>query len=214
MITKLLLKIPSIKKAIVKEYFLSSYEDRDEAAILNYVFSDSQGRKYFKYVRPDLLPLQRYEQMDIRLMEIQSRIGRETLKLYAQANEAAAKAGDLLGVARLAGELNERLEILYDPDVMFRFICGLLIREDQIKSAHKWNQEFENQKYEDLIKDFDGRLSFFFQLTSLSDHVSFSTSSDSDLESLMSDPMINNQMKEVKAFNQMLMKVLQVLPQK
>ena len=211
---KLLLKIPYFRSALVKAAFKIAYVDRDENAILNFVFQDSKGRKYFKYIRPDLLPLQRYEQMDIRLLEIESRIGRETLKLYAKANEEAAKAGDLLGVARLAGELNDRLDILYDPDVMFRFICGLLIREDQIKSAHIWNQEFENQKYNDLIEDFTGRLSFFFQLTSLSDHVSFSSLSGLDLESLMSEPMMQNQMSEVKAFNQMLMKVSEVFSKK
>lgn len=218
---KWMLKFAWFKDAVAKQVFIlgkTVYVDRDENAILNYVFSDASGRKYFKYIRPDLLPIQRYEQMDIRLMEIQSRISRESLKLFAETNESAARANDMLTVARLSAELNERLEILYDPEVMMRFICGLLIREDQVKTTHIWNQEFENQKYKDLISEFDGRLSFFFQLTSLSDHVSFSTSSDTDSENttqkILNEPMIQAALKEVQAFDQMLMKVSQALKSK
>lgn len=211
---KFLLRFKWFRDAISKQVFIlgkTVYVDRDENAILNYIFTDKKGRKFYKYIRPELLPMQRYEQMDIRLLEIQSRISRESLKLYAEANEKAARKGDVLTVARLAAELNERLEILYDPDVMMRFICGLIIREDQVKTAHIWNQDFENQKFEELMSEFDGRLSFFFRQTSLEDHVTFSSSLDSDSENLtdkiLNEDLIKGTLKEVRMFNDMLKKV-------
>jgi hypothetical protein len=93
-------------------------------------------------------------------------------------------------------------------------MCGLLIREDQIKTAYVWNQDLENEKFEQLMADNEnGKLGFFFQQTNLGDHVSFSSSSDSGLvnlmQEMMNEKMIQNQLKTVRAFDQMLKKVLE-----
>lgn len=215
-IVKLLIKSAKFRNELLKYTFDMSrpVPDGDEVAKLDYILSDSKGRKYFRYIRPEWLPYSRYEQMQVRLLEIESRVSRETLKLYAEAAKKAATKGDLITVARLAGELDQRLEMLYDPELFMKFLCGMLIREDQIKSAHIWNPSIEKDKYETLLRDNEGgELSFFFQKLNLSDHVKFSGSLSSGLE-MLDERVIQNQLKEVRAFDQMLQMVSDTLSQK
>ena len=205
-IVNLLLKIPAFRRALVFRALNTAYIDREETAILKLAFADSKGRQYFRYIRDELLPLKRYEQMQIRLLEMESRISRESLKKYAEANRKMAEKKDFIGVAQLCGELEDRLNILYDPEIMVKFLSGILIREDQIKTAHIWNNDFENEKAEFLMKDNqDDNLSFFFRSLSLDQYVEFSDTSNTDL---MTEPIIKNQLMEVRLFDQMIQKVL------
>lgn len=207
---KLLLKIPYFRKQLIKEAFAFTYfaEQGEDIAKLKYVLTDTKGKKYYEYIRTDWLPLQRLEQMDIRIKEVDAKIGRESLELFAKCLEAGARKGDLLSVARLAAELNERIKILYDPEVMMRMLCGMLIREDQIGSAHIWNQVIENEKFKQLMSDNEnGNLSFFFQKTNLKSILKSTTTSDSDWETATGEKIIQNQLKEVRLFDQMIQSI-------
>lgn len=211
---KLLLKIPFFRKQLVKAAFDMTYfaKEGEDAAKLQYVLSDSKGRKYFEYIRTEWLPLQRLEQMDTRIKEIESKIGRESLKLFAEVLEESANKGKLTLVARLAGELQERLNLLYDPETIMRLLCGMLIREDQIGAAHIWNQRVENEKFEQLMADNEnGNLSFFFQMSSLKSILKPTTTSDSDWEQVTQEKIVQNQLKEVRLFDQMLMGISNTL---
>jgi hypothetical protein len=204
---KLLLKIPYFRKQLIKIAFDSTYlaKEGEDAAKLKYVLTDSKGVRYYEYIRTDWLPLQRLEQMDTRIKEIESKIGRESLELFAECLEQAANQQKLTLVARLAGELTERLKLLYDPETMMRMLCGMLIREDQIGAAHIWNQRTENEKFTQLMTDNEnGQLSFFFQKCNLKSILKSTNTSDSDWEQATSEPIIQNQLKEVRLFDQML----------
>lgn len=204
---KLLLKIPYFRKQLIKIAFDTTYlsKEGEDAAKLKYVLTDSKGVKYYEYIRTDWLPLQRLEQMDTRIKEIESKIGRESLELFAECLEQAANQQKLTLVARLAGELTERLKLLYDPETMMRLLCGMLIREDQIGSAHIWNQRTENEKFEQLMSDNEnGQLSFFFQKCNLKSILKSTNTSDSDWEQATAEQIIQNQLKEVRLFDQML----------
>jgi len=210
-IVNLLLKNPAFRRELVFRALSTAYIDKEQNAILKLAFTDSKGRKYFRYIRDELMPLQRYEQMQVRLLEVESRISRESLTLYAQANRKMAEKKDFIGVATLCSELEERLNILYDPEIMVKFLSGILIREDQVNTAHIWNNEFENEKADFLMKDNqDNNLSFFFRSLNLERYVIFLDTSNTDL---MTEPIIQNQLMEVKLFDTMIKKVLISLSQ-
>ena len=110
-------------------------------------------------------------------------------------------------VARLAGELQQRLELLYDPETIMRMLCGMLIREDQIGSAHIWNQKVENEKFEQLMADNEnGQLGFFFQKSNLMSILKLTNTSD--LDWVTQEKVIQNQLKEVRLFDQRLSREL------
>jgi len=204
---KLLLKIPYFRTHLIKYAFDATYlaKEGEDAAKLKYTLTDSKGNKYYEYIRTDWMPLQRLEQMDTRIKEIDSKVGRESLALFAEVLEQSASQNKLVLVARLAGELQQRLKLLYDPETMMRMLCGMLIREDQIGSAHIWNQTIENEKYNQLMSDNEnGQLSFFFAKCNLKSILKSTTTSDSDWEIATQERVIQNQLKEVRLFDQML----------
>lgn len=214
-IINFLMKFDKFRAALLKAAFDMSFKPVKNKDRMKYVLSDSNGVKYYEYIKPEWMPLQRYEQMQVRLQEIESRIGRESLLLFSEVIKKLARKNDLIGVAKMVGELEERLNILYDPDIMCRFVCGLLIREDQIDSAEVWNQNIENEKFTQLMKDNEnGQLSFFFQKSNLQNHLKFLNSSSSDWDKLMSEAMIQANLKKVKLFDQMNEKALTFLNQK
>jgi hypothetical protein len=205
----LLLKIPAFRKALIQKAFKLTYVDRDEWAKTEHAFTDSKGRNYRRYIRPEWMPLARYEQMQIRLQEMESRIGRESLLEFSKAQRAAAEKKDFITVARLVGELEKRLDVLYDPQLMMRFVSGLYIREDQMKTSHIWNDAIEEEKYKQLLEDNEsGSLSFFFAKSDLMSHVRFSDGSNTDSQKLLSEPIVRNQLKEVRLFDQMVKDVM------
>jgi hypothetical protein len=207
---KLLLKIPYFRKQLIKIAFDSTYlaKEGEDAAKLKYVLTDSKGVRYYEYVRTEWLPVQRVEQMDIRLKEHQARIGRESLELFADTLETVALSNDpkkFITISQLAGELRKRLQILYSPDIMMRTLCGMLIREDQIGSAHIWNQVNENEKFNQLMGDNKfGGLSFFFQLRLMKDIFKLTNTSDTDWEQATSEEILQTQLKEVTMFDQLM----------
>lgn len=206
LIIKLLLKIPAFRRLLVFEAFKISYSDTEEMAKLEYKFSDSAGHKYFGYIRPEWMPIQRYEQMQLRLLEIESRISRESLLNYSKAQRLAAEKKDFVAVAQLVGELERRLDVLYDPELLMRLISGLYIREDQIKTAHIWNDSIEDEKFKQLVKDNEGgSLSFFFQKSGLMNHVRLLDGSNGNSANILTEPVIQNQLKEVRLFDQMIL---------
>jgi len=205
---KQLLKIPFLGKRLANEIFDVKYIDKNENLKLEFKFK-AGGKKYYKYIKDDQLPLPRFHEMELRLLEIESRISRETLFNFSKALKKYAEAKDFINVASLAGEFEKRLELLYDPELLVRFLCGLYIREDQIKNADVWNQRIEDEKFNEIMKENEnGNLSFFFQQSNLRDHVGFSNTSDSESENLLSEPIIQNQLKQSRLFNQMILNLI------
>lgn len=208
----LLIKFKSFRTALVYRAFQITYTESDEVSKLEYVLTDSTGKKYYRYLRDEWMPLFRYEEMQTRLLEIESRVSRETLILFSKALNKAAEGKDFLLVARLAKELEDRIELLYDPRMLVRFISGVLVREDQI-GKHTWNRRQEEEKYNQLIADNEnGQLSFFFQKCNLTKYVRYSSSSSSGSEYL-TEQVINNQMKGATLFDQMIEKISNTLEQ-
>ena len=201
---KLLCRIPFIRESVLKYAFEVKYGDSKDEAKLTYRFTTSDGSKYFTYVKPDFIPITRWNEIEVRLMEMSSRINRETLQEFSKLTRVAAEKKDLITVARLQGELEDRIELLYDPHALIRLICATYIREDQTRSAGIWNDEIENDKFEQIKKDLmSGSLSFFLISQDLERFLAFSTTSDSDLK-MFEKKLLNNQIKQVEKFDHLV----------
>ena len=87
---------------------------------------------------------------------------------------------------------------------MVRFISGVAIREDQVETAHVWNEDIEEEKFNEIyVQVRAGGLADFFQRLRLIDVVNFS-----DLSIIGSDiyqtEIVNNQVKQIAAFQRLL----------
>ena len=206
-VINLLAKIPAFRKAVLLYAFNVQYGDSKEEVKLDYRFTTSSGKKYYTYIKPDFIPIARWNEIETRLMEMNSRVNRETLSEFSKTTKVAAERGELLTVARLMGELEERIDMLYDPHALIRIISALYIREDQIESAGVWNDRIEDSKFDDIKKDLEsGSLLFFSISEDLRNVLTFSDTSTGDYE-IFEKRLLNNQIKQTEAFDQMLKKI-------
>jgi len=142
--------------------------------------------------------------MQVRLQEMESRIGREDLQAWLKLAKEAANKGKMADVGHLVGALEDRVNLLFDPVLMVRFISGVAIREDQVETAHVWNEDIEEEKFNEIyVQVRAGGLADFFQRLRLIDVVNFS-----DLSIIGSDiyqtEIVNNQVKQIAAFQRLL----------
>lgn len=204
---KLLCKIPAFNRAVMHYAFDVKYVDKEEFAKLEYRFSDSQGKKYYTWVKPDFIPITRWNEIETRLLEMNSRITRETLGEFVELTKAAFEKKDMFTAARLMGELDERVDMLYDPHALIRVICSLYVREDQIESSGVWNQLIEDAKFEQIKSDLQSGALLFFSLSQdLTNVLTFSDTSTGGLE-IFEKSIMNNQIKQVEAFDNLIAKL-------
>lgn len=201
---KLLAKIQFFERQIFDYAFRKKYVDKEAHAKLTLWFQLPDGTKYFKFLRDEWLPVPRYEQMQVRLQEMESRIGREDLQAWLKLAKEAANKGKMADVGHLVGALEDRVNLLFDPVLMVRFISGVAIREDQVETAHVWNEDIEEEKFNEIyVQVRAGGLADFFQRLRLIDVVNFS-----DLSIIGSDiyqtEIVNNQVKQIAAFQRLL----------
>ena len=104
----------------------------------------------------------------------------------------------------MIGALEDRVNLLFDPVLMVRFISGISIREDQIDTANIWNEDIEEEKFNELYLSVrQGGLADFFQRLRLIDVVNFSDLSITGSDIYQTE-IVNNQQKQVAAFQRLL----------
>lgn len=201
---KILARIPLFERQIFDYAFQKRYVDKESRAKLREWFQLPDGTKYYQFQKQEWLPVTRYEQMQIRLQEMESRIGREDLQNWLKLAKEAVNKNKLSDVGHLIGALEDRVNLLYDPVLMVRFISGIAIREDQIDTAHIWNEEIEEEKLNEIYTQVRaGGLADFFQKLHLTDIVNFSDLSITGSE-VYSTEIMQNQVKQTAAFQRML----------
>lgn len=200
----LLAKIPYFERKIYDYAFRKKYVDKDAHAKLTEWFQLPDGTKYYHFLKDEWLPVPRYEQMQVRLQEMESRIGREDLQGWLKLAKEATNKGKLSDVGHLIGVLEDRVNLLFDPVLMVRFISGIAIREDQIETAHVWNEDIEEEKFNEIyIQVRAGGLAGFFQRLRLIDVVNFSDLSITGSDIYQTE-IVNNQTKQIAAFQRLL----------
>lgn len=204
----LLVKIPFFgswfEKEIYDYAFKKRYVDKESRAKLREWFILPSGTRYYKFLKDEWMPVTRYDEMQARLLEMESRIGREDLTKWISLAETCVNEGKISDLGHLVGLLKERVDLLFDPVLMVQFISGIAIREDQIDTAQIWNVEIENEKFNEIFEQVKGGgLSDFFQSLRLTDIVAFSDLSINGSE-ITNPQILDNQLKQVQAFNRVL----------
>lgn len=201
---RLLCRIPYFERQVFDYAFKKRYIDKDSRAKLTEWFQLPDGTKYYRFIKDEWLPVPRYEQMQIRLQEMESRIGREDLQDWLKLAKDNVNKGKLADVGHLIGALEDRVNLLFDPVLMVRFISGIAIREDQVDTAHIWNEDIEEEKFNELyVAVRQGGLADFFQKVRLIDVVNFSDLSITGSDIYQTE-IANNQTKQVQAFQRLL----------
>ena len=198
---KHLCKIPGIETAILKYAFNKQSKPKgSEFAKMQFKFIDSEGKKYYRYYDDFDIPVMRFEQLQIKLREIESRISNEHLDKWIEVIEKILSKGDKQKAAieaiQMIGTLKQRREVLYEEKLLMQLVCILYIREDQ--DATIWDEEIEKYKFERLKADQTGGLRDFFIMAGLNEFLP----SLKDMQSGW-EKFLENQKQQIEAFDNM-----------
>ena len=199
---KLLAAIPYFKRRMLQWATDVQFAGLPNQDKLDYAFTDSKGIKWFRWVNETFMPIARYDQIQIHLIEIESRVSRKSLIGWIDAVSKILERNNIKkireDVSHLLGGLKERLELLHEPELMMRFISGTHIREDQLDNPEVWNQRLEEDKFKQLMMDQNDHLYDFLKKNGLN-HL-FPSSNITPKEW---NKYLGTQIKKVVGFDQM-----------
>lgn len=168
---ELLAKIPYFKNKMLvwaTEVQFSGLPNQDK---LEHAFTDSKGLKWFKWINEAFMPISRYDQVQIHLIEMESRIGRSSLEGWIATTSKVLERNNTKkireDIGHLLGGLRERIELLHEPELMMRFVSAMHIREDQLETPEVWIPRLENEKFKQLMADQNDHLYEFLKKNGL-----------------------------------------------
>lgn len=159
------------------------------AALCTHIYTDKIGRKYYAYNDELDMPILRKGEIEKHLLEL--RYGsdfEDVLIAMKKALSLSDKKGnikpDLVMIGYLIQELLSRKEFLVIPEIMFRIVITILIREDE--TPYTIDAEISDEKMDIFKREMqDGGLADFFHSTGLLKYVGLSHISTIDLRGLM-----------------------------
>jgi hypothetical protein len=172
-----------------KLVFLSQAKPNDFDK-LEFVFVDSNGKRYFRYMSDMEAPIPRLKAFEMKFKELTAGISRETMDLIITAMESALKETDGRGhmkpniamIGHLITEMRNRKENLIDPEIMMEMVAYLYIREDENPALI--DEDIHSQKVKQFFKDSQTGLYDFFVAAGLSQYLPFLKQSGADWETI------------------------------
>ena len=153
-------------------------EKRPDFNDMEMAFTDSEGDRYYKYIRDMDIPIIRMTHLQVYLQEMGAGLDRNEIDIFVDAmdkaltREVEGKMSPDIGlIGFLVKEMKDRRTVLVHEDILFGMVSCLYIREDQNPAV--WDAEIEEQKITQFKKDSKGGLYDFFYGAGLSKYMPY-----------------------------------------
>lgn len=166
----------------------------DWLALTTYVFTDSNGVKYYKYIDDLNIPIVRFTHLQRFINELSNGLSRNEMTLLIDKLDEAYNKQDFSMVGFIITEIKNRRDYLVHEDIMFAMVAALYIREDQNPAV--WDEDIEDEKIEQFKLDSKkkGRIYDFFNGAGMSKYLPYFKKLKGDLPQLL-----DNQKKKTQA---------------
>jgi hypothetical protein len=166
-------------KSQIKKIQFSEQSKKIGFEKLAFVFTDSNGKDYYRYTNDLEIPILRKGELERVLLEVESGLSGNELGRIIDAIDAAINEKDKKGmmspnigkIGFLIQEIRNRKEILIHPELLFEAVAILYIREDEDPAIV--DREILKEKIEQLKKDSVEGLYDFFYTSGLSTYIPF-----------------------------------------
>lgn len=158
----------------INEYALS-HKSGTYKEHLVYAFTDSNGRRYFRFDNLKNMPLALLEKLNELQEQMTCKIPARDLDGWIECVEKALndekKKDKITSVGYWLGVLKERREVLFEPTILTEIAALLYIREDE--NPCYYNSDLHKEKFEMLWNDSkEGALLYdFFQQSGLNGYI-------------------------------------------
>jgi len=157
------------------------------------VFTDSNGKRYYKYKDDFDLPVARFGKLQDAITELERRLTRNEVELFLNAMEQSIMTGirsnsqegmvkEFAKLTVLVDEMEFREEVVLHPEIFFDIAAIAYIREDENPAV--FDLDIQLQKIAQFKLDSTGGLRDFFYESSLKAYLPFFDLSNSDLGQL------------------------------
>ena len=148
--------------------------------LLETIFVDSNGKRYFRYKDDFDIPILRKGKLEQLIKELGYGISKDEMTLFLDAMEKALNKGqaDVSKIGFLVTQMRERKDILIHPEILFEMVTTLYIREDENPALI--DEEIHKEKFEQLKKDSQGGLYDFFYTAGLQTYIPYLTKLEED----------------------------------
>jgi hypothetical protein len=199
MIYKLLWKY--FGKKLIK-FYLADQNKPIQLSQLVYAFSDSKGKKYYRFPENVALPFDRYGKLMEYLTLISSRLTAENLallcdKALAIVTEGISKEKNAAKVAAIIYQLKERKDWIVPAQLIYDVLCLQYIREDE--QPDKFDNGIHMQKIELFMNEIS-KSAFFLRMPEFQKLLNSTTMSESEwteyyLKSIAEDKILKETLK-------------------
>ena len=152
---------------------------------LTMAFTDSDGRRYYRYNDDMDMPIKRWAKLKVFLAELTNCIDAKELTRIVDAMDKALNADkrDLAMIGFLIKEIRNRQEMLVHEEILFKIVTALYIREDE--KTDKWDEDIFEQKMNQFRKDSREGLYDFFYKAGISKYVPYWEKCKGNVETLL-----------------------------
>ncbi len=156
---------------------------------LDFVFIDSEGRKYHRYHDDLQMPMVRKGAINQFMTELTTALTQKELSEYLKIMRASLQelidkgiqSKPLATLGYMLNELEEREELHIHPELCFDLCACVYIREDE-KDTDLYNWNIHAEKVDQFKKDSKSGLHDFFFLKGWTEYLPYSNSSPSELK--------------------------------
>lgn len=160
-------------------------------------FVDSKGLTWFRAVRDLDMPIKRFKESQKLLMLMKAGLSEDTIKLICTAMKTALNSGrkpDIAEIGFLVNEMERRIGVFIDPDMLFQSAAIMYVREDEIPT--EIDPAIHKEKVEQLKMDSTGGRYDFFCSMGIMDYIPFLGTTESEFEEYLTESEIK--MKALK----------------
>jgi hypothetical protein len=185
-----------LDKAMAEYAF--SHQSKSYREYLEFAFTDSKGRKYYKFNDLKNMPLSMLEQLTILQLEVEGRIKGTDLDEWIKRCKEIASSGSKTAVAdigHMLGALEDRRGVLIEPVLLMEIAALLYVREDEDPTIY--NKDLHKEKFKQFTDDCakPGGLYDFFLNAGLARYMPSVSFTPIEWELFL-----KNQMAQIKAF--------------
>lgn len=188
MLGKILLRV--FRKQILESYYSERSKSKGFES-MEYVFTDSNGKRYFKNSRDLDMPIKRFREVQKMIMLIKAGLSEDSVPLILSNMKDALNSGkksDISRIGFLVEELSLRVNIWIDPDTLFKTAALMYIREDE--NPTDIDLSIHKQKVEQFKIDSTGGRYDFFTSAGITAYIPFLGITESEFEDYLMESEI------------------------
>lgn len=150
---------------------------------LDYMFTDLNGKKWYKYMKDQALPIERIGELEKYVTLMSAKLTGEELTMLCDkgidlVEKGLTNGNNSIKVGALLMEIKDRKEMIIPYQLLLNRIAIMYVREDE--NPKVFDQKLHLEKVDQLMDEAKAQNGFFFQMPELKEETGLLNMSDKE----------------------------------